>query len=532
MPRTLDYLTNINATGNVFFVLRSREYALHGHQHKNFGALRTLICRGNTTYKKVWEKKSGKHISSERKYLYFENYAECYGGSTKSLVPRLLYKLPPAPKIEDALLCSNSGCLPPRTDAGKDSVMTISKNQYLVQYHLRTGREIQRIFVNSLTLFKLRDISWNNSGRSIVLKATPTNLHHERTTRARVTSLFILFDVFPLEFVGQMEIDRTIFGFDQTAAMVTTDMLIVMYQSGYIKIYSIPYIIDKYRMYSAKLNEIVPNTQSVCGQCPDGIPINIKLTECPPVLLSVRAADQDLQIGGFPWHYLMTPYGHFSEYSLYSVATHKLADNGTLVRPEGIYLPDHAIFHGDESGRIIYAGSEEVSVFKISSEDGSESRIEMLFTINVNTSIPDKKSVIITSSGRTSDRQRTYDDEFSNFTQSEIHGVEYEDELDILSVAYVTETSEDTHLSTLGLYDNLTGQKLRDVTLEMPYPEYNEHKVVLDLDTITETIKSVSGNFTCIIYKLVCLVQDEEETVKRQRKSETRKRSHRTRLTY
>ena len=36
------------------------------------------------------------------------------------------------------------------------------------------------------------------------------------------------------------------------------------------------------------------------------------------------------------------------------------AKNGTLVRPEGIYLPDHAVFHGDESGRIIYAGSEEV----------------------------------------------------------------------------------------------------------------------------------------------------------------------------
>ena len=49
--------------------------------------------------------------------------------------------------------------------------------------------------------------------------------------------------------------------------------------------------------------------------------------------------------------------------------------------------------------------------------------------------------------------------------------MEYEDELDILSVAYITETSEDSCLSTLGLYDNLTGKKLRDVSLEMPFPE-------------------------------------------------------------
>ena len=48
------------------------------------------------------------------------------------------------------------------------------------------------------------------------------------------------------------------------------------------------------------------------------------LSEPQPILFEVRCDDHNVQIGGYPWHYIITPHGTMGFFSVHNLKDHKL----------------------------------------------------------------------------------------------------------------------------------------------------------------------------------------------------------------
>ena len=45
------------------------------------------------------------------------------------------------------------------------------------------------------------------------------------------------------------------------------------------------------------------------------------------MLFEVRCDDHNVQIGGYPWHYIITPHGTMGYFSVHSLKDHKLVSH-------------------------------------------------------------------------------------------------------------------------------------------------------------------------------------------------------------
>lgn len=54
------------------------------------------------------------------------------------------------------------------------------------------------------------------------------------------------------------------------------------------------------------------------------------LLDSPPVLFEVRCDDHNVQIGGYPWHYIITPHGTMGYFSVHNLKDHKLVSQISL----------------------------------------------------------------------------------------------------------------------------------------------------------------------------------------------------------
>ncbi|XP_067658481.1 DDB1- and CUL4-associated factor 17-like [Haliotis asinina] len=505
---------------NVVRMLRRRQLGGRCNIYrKDLKILRSIILRGRTEYRKVWEKQSKSHISCEGSRVYFDNYKSCYTGNGKAGAPRQLYRLQDCPnssKIEDALICNIAPEHIPLPHSGhKGSIVTITSNRWLHRRDLRTGTVLEAVYLSPNK--KFRELGWITEQERFYVRSTHTPalaVHRQAGIPVCVVMVLAVFNIYPLEFVGMLEIDKRVFGSDVTDAMLSQDMLIIMHQSGHVRLYSFNHILEKFRSYKVNLREQIPGSDAVCGDYPSGVPFNIKITEKPTPLFETRCSEHNVQIGGFPWHYIIIPHGCCGWFQVHSIETDKLAKNGEVnVSSFGIEL-DKAVFHGDESGRVLHISEDTVRVLQLSSqESSSETVLQEVFSIHPNSNTHKKETTqrTVTSSGR-SIKKRVSLDELLECSPLTIHDVDYENELDVLIVSAVSHNPEGP-VGHIGYYDNLTGKLLREFSLEEPAKEYYEHRTFVDADTIVQRVKVTPSKFICIVYKLFGVAEDEEEKI-------------------
>ncbi|XP_060072110.1 DDB1- and CUL4-associated factor 17-like [Ylistrum balloti] len=521
---------------NTLLLLRNRErHGRHRQNRASYKILKSLICGGNYSYKKVWQKNSDKRIACEGGRLYFENFRIWYGGYNLKNEPKCLQiNQPRSPnrKIEDALVaCVHSECLPLPNDGHMSSLYCL-ENKWLLRFVLDKKQvlPVESVFLSPNRKFS--DISWNEPHKSLVLRTT----HNSRSNQQRVREagapvpilmLLAVFEVCPLSFVGMLKITEKVFGKDVVHAGLSQGFLITMHHSGWVKMYSFDWIVEKYRKFEAKLFEEFNAEGMICGDVPFGLPCNIQITECPPVLFKVRCAQHIVDVGGFPWHYLISPYStKQSCFHVCNLTTGQLANNGTLAMDVTNLETDKASFYGDESGRILYLGAADIRLLKITAGD-TGCQVYEDFSIDLSRSIKEEKA-LYTSSGR-SIRRKVSTAELQDNSEVTIYNVDYENELDLLYTSAVYHDPEGTY-NMLNLYHNTTGALLRGVHLDEPWQEVYEHRVHVDLDTMIKIVKPSPGKFCCIVYRLCSNAEEQEKdktpksTPKNQR-TEHRRRS-------
>lgn len=508
--------------------LRSREIANHSSYRQNMAIIRTLVSDKSTNFKKVWEKSSKYPICYDGNYIYFDNYRTCYVAFGVGGIPRKLYSLPlyrNNEKIEDALLCQCSlEHLPVKHRGYRGSFLALTTNNWLLRYDINTAEVLQRVYLPPT--YKFKHISSNSALQTIVVKSihnrssTYLTARHPSESHSSLMALGV-FKIFPLEFTGLVEIDKAVFGNDTCDANIMQGILITMHHSGVVKLFSFERILQTSQRFEAKLGECCAEwNKLVPGSYPAGLPFNVVLNEAPAVLFNVRCSDFNVQLGGFPWHYIISPHGYHSVFKVFSLSNSRLAENGTLVYSSSGIEADKASFHPDESGRVLHSSGQKVSVLSLCS-DTTPSVLQECFTIDLEMKA-EKLSSMTTSSGRNVRRSVSFEDTTDCHYQC-IQGINYENEMEILYVTYAQQSHTQGHMCGHVLfYNNQTGNLEKNVPLEGMWDEDSDHNIELDIDTIVHITKSPVRRFTCSLYRMHRGLLEKEPPVQRRNRASSK----------
>ncbi|KAM7380546.1 hypothetical protein PAMP_003834 [Pampus punctatissimus] len=470
----------------------------------NMKVLRGIILQDNRNYIKVWSKTSKSTIMYEDGKIYFENYQSCY--SCVHSEPQLLYKLPKRSKLEkfeDALLCQSplDKTLASPSDH-KPSLLVLTASNWLYRLSAKTGEELERVFLSSN--HKFRYLGWDVSQEMFYVKSVQnkeTSLARQAGITQNTVMHLAIFHVFPLQIVGIMEINKKVFGNSVTDVVLSQGVLAVSYSTKSVKLYSFEHIVQSYMAEKLTLGKQSSHLGGkTVGDVPFGIPVNIQITDCPPLLFEVSCSNNGVQIGGYPWHYIHTPPQkcHKGTHHICSLKDSSMASNGIQNMNCCSLESDGIFFHPDDSGRIIHVGPTTINVLKILSEfnSGLPSKVVGDFSMTTHRNNNPISQVTVTSSGRTvKKRFQQLDDDPD---QETFRMVEYEDELDLLAVVVTNGEEGRAHIR---LHDNQSGQLLRTVDLVEPWDETFRHELFFDKDTIVH-IEQKKTNFCCHVYKL------------------------------
>ncbi|XP_060586642.1 DDB1- and CUL4-associated factor 17-like [Ruditapes philippinarum] len=396
----------------IIYRLRNREISNRQCTRKDFHMLRTLICKGNREYRKVCTRKSNKAFCYESGRLFSNNYRECYYGYGIDGGNCLMYKISDqnnCSKLEDALIYKFYHEEFPTI--GKACLMALKTRPVgvsLVQYDLNTGELIKEIFLSCR--IKFRYLDWAEVNKMFYIKSirtVETRLHLPERISSNVAVVMAVFSTFPLKFVGMFEVDRRIFGAGVTNAILTHGMLIIMYVNGLVKFFSFDRILEKFKNFEHSLDAFTSTGNIDWAELPADLPINIKITEIPPLLFEVSCCDQDVKIGGFPWHYIYSPKRAANIFQIKSLKNSIQVEGGALKCVDIHAEPDSCSFHNDDSGRIIHVSGGCLNVFKLHSEKMCGS-VELQTVATVNVHKPQQKvRVYMTSSGRRVKRRQS-----------------------------------------------------------------------------------------------------------------------------
>ncbi|KAG9271447.1 DDB1- and CUL4-associated factor 17 [Astyanax mexicanus] len=474
----------------------------------NLRILRNLILQDGTEFTKVWTKSSKSLISYESGRIYFENYRNCYSSLTAE--PQVLYELPrrsKAEKIEDSLLCQ---CplekVLSQASQQKPFLLALTANNWLYCLSADTGETLQKVYLSSH--FKFRSLDWDISQETFYVKS----VHRKQTAIARqagtdnVLMHLAIFTVFPLQVVGLLEISKKVFGKSVVDVLLSQGVLAVSHSSKCVKLYSLEYIVKKFRTTELVLGQQCDlyGAKGTVGEVPYGIPVNIQIKECPPVLFEMSYLDNGIQIGGHPWHYIYTPNHkkHKGTHHICSIRDGTLAKNGVQDMKCDSLEADWIFFHPDDSGRIIHAGPSTINVLKIIEGKEVDTNYEVIrdFSIITSRDRSATSKVTVTSSGRTVKRRfQQLDDDPE---QETFKMAKYEDELDLLAIVDVSPTAEDVGQASVRLYDNKSGGLMKRITLNEPWDVTYSHEVYLDRDTVIHIEQERNNSFCCHVYKM------------------------------
>ncbi|XP_061696760.1 DDB1- and CUL4-associated factor 17 isoform X2 [Syngnathoides biaculeatus] len=471
----------------------------------NIKVLRGILLGDNRDFHKVWSKTSKSTIMYENGKIYLDNYLKCY--SCVHSKPHALYNLPSRSKIdkfEDTLLCQSplETTLASPSDH-KPSLLFLTANNWLYRLSDATGQELEGVFLSSK--HKFRYLSWDVSQEIFYVKSVqrkgPRLSGQAGVTQNTMIHLAI-FKVFPLQIVGMMEVNKRVFGSGFTDVVLSQGVLAVSYNKA-VKLFSFEHIVEKYLVEKLMLGKAssLLNGNTV-GDIPFGIPINIQITDCPPVLFEVSCSNNGVQIGGFPWHYIHTPLQncHQGTHHFCSLKDSTMAINGIQNMKCNSLESDVIFFHPDDSGRIIHVGPSTINILKILGEfnSGLPSKVVKDFSMATHQTNISTSQVTVTSSGRTVRKrfQRLDDDP----DQETFRMVVYEDELDLLAVV-VTNGADGDGRAQVRLHDNQSGRLLKTVDLLETWDETYRHDLVFDKDTIVH-IEQKNTKVCCHVYKL------------------------------
>ncbi|KAM4698510.1 DDB1- and CUL4-associated factor 17 [Rhinophrynus dorsalis] len=482
-----------------------------GDIHRNnMEIIRKLVCQKNNIFQRVWTKHSKSAINSAKGRIYFDNFRCCFNSIAP--IPQQIYEMPrcsKSEKIEDALLCESPvGEYLPQASDYTSSLLAVTGHNWLLRLSADTGRSLDKIYLGSYR--KFRYITWDVPQETVVLKSVqmkPIPVAQETANQKSVLFYLAVFRVFPLSLVGVLEIDKHIFGSNISDAMVSHGMLIVMHTVGLVRLYSFERIAQQYMHQKLVLGQACSwrGETGTVGEFPFGIPCNITLTESPPLLFEVPCQDNAFQVGGYPWHYIITPKKKKEKgtYHIRSMDDHALAKNGVRDMKCCSLEPDWIHFHPDSSQRIIHVGPDQISVLMLKElqSDSCKHQVTEDFVILASRDSEVNKLVTVTASGRLVKKRFTQLDDDPE--QETFKIVVYEDELDLLTVVAVTQ-AECEGVAHVGLHCNETGKLLKKITLIEPWDVTYSHDIIFDRDTLIHIEERPNRNFSCYVYKMLC----------------------------
>ncbi|KAF4805451.1 DDB1- and CUL4-associated factor 17 [Turdus rufiventris] len=297
--------------------------------------------------------------------------------------PRLIYqksKCAKSEKIEDALLleCPLGEMLPSPSDY-KASLIVLTVQNWLLRLSADSGEVLEKVYLAGSCCKFFRYLSWDTPQEVMIVKSAQNKLPAAA---------------------------RQIFGNSVTDVAVSNGILIVMYSMGLVRLYNFKAILEQFMEQPVDLGqEFNWNGQvGVVGQFPYGLPCNIKITDTPPLLFEASSLENAFQIGGYPWHYIITPNKkkHKGVFHICSLKDNALAKNGIQDMKCCSLEPDWIYFHPDMSGRIIHVGPNLIKVLKLKEVKNHADQMEIAedFTIVANRENCVNNSVTVTASGR------------------------------------------------------------------------------------------------------------------------------------
>ncbi|XP_006265968.1 DDB1- and CUL4-associated factor 17 isoform X1 [Alligator mississippiensis] len=485
---------------------------------KNLGILRRLLCQESTKFRKVWTSHSTSPITYESGRIYFDNYRCCV--SSIAGEPRILYQMPPcskSEKIEDALLleCPLGETLPSLSDY-KTSLAVLTAQNWLLRLSANTGEILEKIYLAG-SYCKFRYLNWDSPQEIMVVKSVQQKLSAAaRQAGIQQSVLFFLavFRVLPLSFIGMLEINKKIFGNSVMDVAISNGILIVMYSVGLVKLYSFQAISEQFMEQHFDLGSEFSwnNRVGIVGKYPFGLPCNIKITDTPPLLFEVSSLENAFQIGGYPWHYIITPNNkkHKGVFYICSLKDNTLAKNGIQDMKCCSLEPDWIYFHPDTSGRIIHVGPNLIKVLKMKEIENNTNQQEIVedFIIVANRENIVNNSVTVTASGRVVKKRFNLLDDDPE--QETFKIVNHEDELDLLSVVAVTQIGPDGR-AHLDLHCNEHGILLKTVPFLESWDVTYSHQVYFDRDVVLHIEQKPNRIFSCYVYQMVCDSENEDD---------------------
>ncbi|CAH1773279.1 unnamed protein product [Owenia fusiformis] len=539
---------------NVTSSLGKREINTRWSCRHNQKIVKRIICQTHCSYRKVWKTQSKQRIITEMSKLYMNNYKTCFHIHGVNGIPSKAYNMPAVPaskKIEDCLVCATSL---ERTDLNhhgyKSCLVVVTADRWLRRYDMNTGRMLEEVYIGPNIKFKY--LAWDREQERLVIKSTHSNLSQAERQAGVVKDVLMtmgVFHIFPLEFLAMFQVRKSIFGKSITDAMLFGGLLLVMSKSDVIKIYSFDDILEQFKEFNAPLGNDSTHYEGHAGRHPHGLPVNVTIKDCPPVLFEVQSSQFSFTIGANPYHFIITPVRTRGIFEVHTLKTKKKVLNGHLDMDSSDL--DKAFFHPDETSRIIHTGDTSFQMLQVRpvSERSEEYELRPTFSIDVSHKICDaiphmngissgpqelllKSSLgpappVRSSSGRCIKMKASVYSDFlvNESPHQKLHSVDYEYDLDLLIVT-VYDVAGDFK-GYVHFHDNYTGDLIKEVQLQETWEEHCEHTIEVDMDTIVHTVKSAdSGKYICYIYKAQRHIDDLNIHKKRSKRNSRQSRSN------
>nr|XP_056717419.1 DDB1- and CUL4-associated factor 17 isoform X2 [Euleptes europaea] len=452
------------------------------------GILRKLICQESTTFKNVWTTHSTSPIAYQSGKIYFDNYRCCVSSVTPE--PRIIYQMPAcskSEKIEDALLleCPVGEVLPSPQDY-KPSLAVLTAHNWLFRLSASTGEILEKVYLTSHC--KFRYLSWDTPQQVMVVKSAQCKVPaaaRQAGTQQSVLFFLAVFRVMPLSFIGMLEIDKKFM----------TQQVDLGHECN----------------WNGKVG--------IVGEYPFGIPCNIKITDTPDLLFEVSSLENTFQIGGYPWHYIITPNKRSQRgiFHVCSLKDHTLAKNGVQDMKCCSLEPDWISFHPDSSGRILHVGPNLIKILKLKETDSitEQQEIKEDFIIEAHRENDVNNTVTVTASGRVVKKRINLLDDDPE--QETFKIVDYEDELDLLSVVAVTQIGGDG-AAHLDFHCNESGTRLKRILFAESWDVTYSHEVYFDRNVVLHIEQKPNRIFSCYVYQMACSSSREGESSRKDKR--------------
>lgn len=365
---------------NVCYQVLRRSFSgpLGSNLRRDLKIIRSLVQNGDSKFSEVWWKSTKHPVGFDSQHLFFDKFRTCYTSFGFDGKPGLLYKLSASEnsrKIESALVFESPvdqhsylNCTESR--GYKPCLIAVTADGWLMRNDLNTGDVLQKVYLSKHYRFK--HVLWESDLQRIVLKS----VHF--SSQSRPLMFLSIFLMAPLEFLGLIPIEKSIFGQDIVDAAASNGFLVVMHHSNRIRFYNMWEIIENYS-FSTKLGKTCTTSPSdnfhhetysssfdgtispfIVGEQPHGLPVNVSFTSKPAILFEICSKQHVISFGGYPWHYISCPQSCSSSFHVCSVKDLKLAKGGILEMDMLSVEPDQAYFHADNSGRILHIGAHEI----------------------------------------------------------------------------------------------------------------------------------------------------------------------------